>query len=179
MPSRMLCTDCGVTAEADTLLPGSDRVELVAWLLGAVLGWLYCARRHWLRRKACSACGGTALVREARAAIASFVAPPPRAPRILSAGTALAWPAALATPRQRLRAGAPAAGLATALTAAGLLALLRGVALEWIALAGLVWSLAAVAGSGLEWLRRRGGWAGAAGARAWDARGRRLRIEVV
>ncbi len=40
MQARLLCMDRGVTAAADTRLEGSDRIEAVARVLGAAVGWL-------------------------------------------------------------------------------------------------------------------------------------------
>ena len=74
MKPRMLCTDCFVTAEPDTVLEGSDLLELLGWCCLAAPGLLYCWWRHALRIKVCAFCGSRELVREARAAAA-------RAPR--------------------------------------------------------------------------------------------------
>ena len=71
MASRMLCTDCFETSHPQTLLAGSDRIEMVAWLCFALPGWLYCWWRHRLRIKVCGVCGGSSLVREARVAAAN------------------------------------------------------------------------------------------------------------
>ena len=71
MASRMLCTDCFETSHPQTLLAGSDRIEMVAWLCFALPGWLYCWWRHMLRIKVCGVCGGSSLVREARVAAAN------------------------------------------------------------------------------------------------------------
>ncbi len=64
---RMLCTACGRTDSPDTLVAGSDLLELVLWGLLLVPGLLYCGWRHLHRRRVCSHCGGAALLRESRA----------------------------------------------------------------------------------------------------------------
>jgi hypothetical protein len=38
----MMCTDCFRTAEAHTLLEGSDLAEMLAWCCFALPGLLYC-----------------------------------------------------------------------------------------------------------------------------------------
>ena len=178
MQARMLCTDCGVTAHADTLLEGSDRIEAAAWVLGAAVGWLYCARRHWLRTKVCAVCGGRALVREAWAA--AMVARPFLAEtRVITRGARVAWPRGLRSPRDRLRAGAPAAALAVLFASSAAAAVLAGVPLRFFGTAGLVWSVSALACASLASLRRRLAFRWADGCRAWDAHGRQLRIERI
>lgn len=178
MQARMLCTDCGVTAHADTLIEGSDRVEAAAWVLGAAFGWLYCARRHWLRTKVCTRCGGGALVRESRAA-AALMRPIPAETRVIACGARVDWPRSLRSPRQRLHAGAPAAALAIlfAGAAAGTAAL--GIPLQFFAAIGLVWTACALLWTGLALLRYRLALPWDAGCRAWDAHGRSLRIEIL
>ena len=178
MQARMLCTDCGVTAHADTLLEGSDRIEALAWVLGAAVGWIYCARRHWLRTKLCARCGSCALVREARAA-AAVARPCPTETRVIVRGVRVAWPQGLCSPRDRLRAGAPAAALALLLASSAAAAALAGVPLRFLGAAGLAWSVSAVAWALFACLRRRFALPWSDGCRAWDAHGRRLRIEVV
>jgi hypothetical protein len=51
----MYC-NCRVTDFADTRIPGSDEFEMIAWLLGRLPGWLYCAASHVLRGKLCTHC---------------------------------------------------------------------------------------------------------------------------
>lgn len=65
---RMLCTDCGQTDRPNTLIGGSDLLELVLWACLVVPGLLYCGWRHASRCKVCAHCGSPHLVREARAA---------------------------------------------------------------------------------------------------------------
>ncbi len=67
MACIMTCTDCGESGVPDTLIEGSDRLELLGWLCGLVPGALYCWYRHATRLKICSRCGGTNIIREARA----------------------------------------------------------------------------------------------------------------
>lgn len=178
MQVRMLCTDCGVTAHADTLLEGSDRMEATAWVLGAALGWLYCARRHWLRSKVCSHCGSRALVREARAVSVAWGLGAAQ-PRLIVSGPQVVWPRGLGSPRERLRAGAPAALLALLVAGAALLGASVGVPLRLLAASGIVWTAFALAWAAVAVLRRTRTSPCADGCRAWDAQGRRLRIEVL
>ncbi len=102
---RMLCTSCWRTARPDTRIGGSDRVELLAWVCFFLPGLLYCAWRYVNRAKVCAACGGGALVREARAAQR-------RDPALLSWGGGrlvasgqLGWPRILRTPTARMLHG--------------------------------------------------------------------------
>lgn len=178
MRARMLCTDCGVTAHADTVLEGSDRAEAAAWVIGAAIGWLYCARRHFLRAKACARCGSMALVRESQAA-ARVARPCDAETRVLSPRGQVAWPRGLRTPRERLRAGAPAALVAVILFFVGVGAAAHGVPLRWLGAAGLTWTLGAAGWSLLAVLRRRLTLPWVPECRAWDAGGRQLHIEVV
>ncbi len=65
---RMLCTECGQTDRPNTLIGGSDLLELVLWACFLVPGLVYCGWRHSARCKACAHCGSLDLVRESRAA---------------------------------------------------------------------------------------------------------------
>jgi hypothetical protein len=65
---RMLCTECGQTDRPNTLIGGSDVLELVLWACFVVPGLAYCGWRHTSRRKVCAHCGSLHLVRESRAA---------------------------------------------------------------------------------------------------------------
>jgi hypothetical protein len=181
MKPRMLCTDCFRTAEPDTLLEGSDRVEMLAWCCFAVPGWLYCWWRHALRIKLCPFCGGGELVREARAAAARSPrqAPPSDGPRILPSSPGPRWPRALATPRDRLRHGGVMASLAGAWIAIASLASLdltaqavAAATTHAVALACTVW----IAYQAVRVSQRR---ARLPGCRAWDASGRPLHIERI
>jgi len=181
MKTRMMCTDCLRTAEADTLLEGSDTVELFAWCCLALPGLLYCWWRHALRIKVCAFCGGRELVREARAAAARRPAPAPsrfEAP-VLSAPGRFDWPDAFAHPRDRLRHGSViallAATLVGSLAPAALDAAVDGTALG-IAHATLLASVAWAAYQALRSAQRRSEFSDC---RAWDARGRPIRIERV
>ena len=49
LPLRMLCTECLHLGEPDTVLEGSDRVELLAWCCFALPGLVYCWWRHLCR----------------------------------------------------------------------------------------------------------------------------------
>jgi hypothetical protein len=181
MTPRMLCTQCSRTAVADTLLPGSDRVEMIAWCAFAIPGLLYCGLRHALRIKVCAFCGSDDLVREARAAAARvpLQAPPADGPRITDPSGRRRWPDALASPRERLRHGAIAS-----VFAAGMLLCSAAAPLDFAQA-----TFAAQAGTGfaaltLGWLmiqvvrvsRLQGRFSGC---RAWDAAGRPLQIERI
>jgi hypothetical protein len=178
MAARMLCTDCLHLGEPDTLLDGSDRVEMLAWACLALPGLIYCWWRHLGRRKLCSLCGGDSLMRESRAAASRRM--PSRDPfgssRILASGRALPWPDALGSPRGRLRSG----GLAACASAFALVAWLIGTldpsSQHAREAAGLAWLVCA---SWLAWqthhmTRARTRWLGC---EACDESGRRLPIE--
>jgi hypothetical protein len=108
----MLCSDCKRTARPDTLIGGSDALELIGWLCFLLPGLVYCYWRHLDRIKVCSFCGGTGLVREAKAARkppeVGVPAPPPQ--RIHYSAERLRWPRWLASPRLRLRRGSLVTG---------------------------------------------------------------------
>jgi len=114
---RMLCTGCWRRAHPDTWLPGSDRLELAAWLALGVPGLLYCAWRHAGRIRTCPACGGRDLVREARAATWRTGPALDWGGGRLRSRRPLSWPASLASPRARLQAAALALGLGGTLAA--------------------------------------------------------------
>jgi hypothetical protein len=109
MQHRMMCADCCEVDIPDTALEGSDFLELLGWCCLAIPGLLYCWWRHLNRSKICAACGGAALVREARVAAERRGAAESRSfiPRIiaLSGSRLIEWPRTLRTPRARLRAG--------------------------------------------------------------------------
>lgn len=183
MKPRMLCTDCGALAHPDTLLEGSDAVEMLGWLCFGIPGWLYCWWRHWLRIKVCPECGSQALVREARASAATRVSwespDEPSTLRVANLAGPVRWPGALRSPRQRLRRGSLAVlfwlGVACTwgLAVSGLLPAVAGMALTP--------TLALVGGSWLarETCRIARMHDSLQACRAWDARGRPLRIEVI
>ena len=181
MKTRMMCTDCLRTAEADTLLEGSDTIELLAWCCLALPGLLYCWWRHALRIKICSFCGGRELVREARAAAERRPHPAPsgwQAP-VRSAPARFDWPEAFANPRDRLRHGSVIALLAGTLIASLVPAALDptgygsslAIAHATVA-ASVVWG----AYQGIRLVQRN---SDLSGCRAWDERGRSIRIERV
>jgi hypothetical protein len=176
----MLCTDCFRVAVPDTVLEGSDRVEALAWCCFGVPGLLYCGWRHASRTKSCPHCGSGELVREARAAAARSLPEAPSAygPRIL-AFSPIRWPSALRTPRARLRIGSvvallfslpavirllAAVDLAAPETAALVIHASMGLLVPWLGL------------QALHFARLR---PDLAACRAWDDRGRPLRIEQV
>ena len=107
MRPRMMCTECFRTTEADTVLEGSDIVEMIAWGCFGIPGMLYCWWRHALRIKVCSVCGSGELVREARAAAARCLpqAQPPHEPGVCNLSGPVRWPRPFAVPRERLRHG--------------------------------------------------------------------------
>jgi hypothetical protein len=181
MKPRMMCTECFRTAEADTLLEGSDLLEMLAWCCLALPGLLYCWWRHALRVKVCPFCGSRELVREARAAAQRVPpqAPPSCGPRVGNLSGPVRWPRALATPRERLRHGGVAASLVgaflgNAALAAQDLALRDGAATAASAIAA-VWA-AWVAYQVVRVSRMR---SSLPGCKAWDRSGRPLRIERV
>jgi hypothetical protein len=182
MALRMLCIDCLHVGEPDTVLDGSDRVELIAWCCGVLPGLVYCWWRHLCRFKVCGQCGSDTLMRESRAAAARHApqARPATGSRIWStAGLDFRWPLPLCSPRERLRSGAIGSSLlafacgAWLLGAFDLTSHLR--ALQVLTCGGV---LAAV---WLAWqvhqIARRRSVLG--DCRAWDDRGRMLRIERV
>ena len=161
MTTRMYCIDCRATDFADTRIPGCDEFEIIAWLLGGLPGWLYCAGRHALRGKLCTHCGSEQLMREARVAATRDPMPAPRA-RIESRARFARWPAHLRDPRRRLVWGPIWLGAWVLLgTGCGALA---------IALIG-----ACIAAEGVEICQQH---FGRRRCRAWDATGRPLRIEL-
>jgi len=177
MTPRMFCTRCSRTAVADTLLPGSDRIEMLAWCAFAIPGFVYCWFRYWLRIKVCSHCGSDALVREARAAAARAGVFAVESCRITDASGRLLWPSALVSPRERLRRGAMAGALALA---AG--ACLTALELHWVPPSLAIACAHACAASAFAWLALQGlhvtRLAGErTRCRAWDATGRPLPIE--
>ena len=181
MKPRMLCTDCFRTAEPDTLLEGSDRVEMLGWCCFAIPGLLYCWWRHALRIKLCPFCGGEDLVREARAAAARAPrqAPASDGPRIFDGSGTRSWPRALAAPRDRLRHGGVVAALAGVWCLSVLLA-----ALEFAAQAPAIAASNSTAAACAAWLLYQGVRiaklrATLPGCRAWDPSGRPLHIERV
>ena len=181
MVQRMFCTSCARTAEPDTVLDGSDLVELLGWCVFAVPGWLYCVWRHVGRRKACAFCGSGELIREARATRRRMApqAPSSHGPRVLGETGPASWPRGLATPRERLRHGGVGAALVVALLlswalAATSLAAARSAAGANAALTLLCasWMLHQIAR--VRRLRRE-----LPGCRAWDGRGRPVSIELL
>jgi hypothetical protein len=179
MKTRMMCTDCLRTAEADTLLEGSDTLELVAWCCFALPGLFYCWWRHALRIKVCRFCGSRELVREARAAAARqpSIAPPAAPAPVRSLSGRFDWPAAFAAPRDRLRHGGVVALFASTLLASLVPAALDPAGAGWAfassaAALGLVWF-------GVQGLRMAQASASLMECRAWDAEGRPIHIERV
>lgn len=158
--TRMLCADCGHTAVAETRWPGSDTVESVAWLLGGLPGWLFCAWRHALRTKHCAVCGSAALARETRASAArrSLAEHPFRR----RGSSERVWPPHLRDPRARLHHGFGCVGVW----------LLLAIGPPPFAMCAAVMWLLTEASLGA---RRR---AAETDCDAWDASGRRLPIEI-
>jgi hypothetical protein len=181
MKPRMMCTDCYRTAEADTVLEGSDLAEIVAWCFFAIPGLLYCWWRHALRIKVCPFCGSGDLVREARAAAAREPRQAPLAtgPRVCSLDGSERWPRALAAPRDRLRHGGIAASLVGAFALTTALALLDLAPRD----AAIATAYATAVACGLwivyQLVRVSQMRASVPGCKAWDRYGRPLRIERV
>jgi hypothetical protein len=175
----MLCVQCYEFAEPDTVLEGSDRIELVAWCCFLVPGLVYCAWRHLSRVKACPGCGSHVLMRESRAAAArrALRAEAEPEPRVRQVGD-FQWPPPLAAPRRRLRIGSRGALLVALASAAWLAAAVDPTPARHAAeLATLCWLAVTV------WLARqlqrlmssRDG----DGCAAWDDQGRSLHIERI
>ncbi len=176
---RMICADCGITDHPDTLIEGSDIIEMIGWLCFAVPGWIYCSWRQALRIKACPHCGSRSLMREARAAAARrpWAAVGPSILWVANLSGPMRWPEALRSPRARLRHGSAA------------VALWLGAWLNWsVGIAGLsdaAWIFAWIfAVTGLGWFTREALRIERAreflnACRAWDDRGRALHIEAI
>ena len=181
MKPRMMCTDCFRTAEADTLLEGSDLVEMLAWCCFALPGLLYCWWRHALRIKACAFCGSRELVREARAAAerAPRQAPPSGGPRVGNLSGPVRWPRALATPRERLRHGGVVASLVGAFLGSAALAALGLAARDGAVAAAYAIAVVCAAWVAYQGVRVSQMRATLPGCKAWDRYGRPLRIERV
>lgn len=175
----MLCTECFETSHPQTLLAGSDRIEMVGWLCLALPGWLYCAWRHALRLKVCGACGSSALVREARAAAvqASAAERAEPAPEVRNLCGRVLWPRPFSTPRERLLAGGPGVLASIAALLGSALAAAPGggeLAASFFLAASFVTAAAWMLHVTRRWHRAR---ARLAGCRAWLPDGREIRIE--
>jgi hypothetical protein len=156
----MLCADCGHTAVAETRWPGSDVVESIGWLLGGLPGWLFCAWRHALRTKHCAVCGSETLARETRACAARR---PLAAPHFRRRGRdARLWPSHLRDPRARLQHGVGCVGV-WLLLAVGPPPFAVCAAAMWGMTEASLGAKRRAADTDFE---------------AWDARGRRLPIEL-
>ena len=181
MKPRMMCTECFRTADAGTVLEGSDIVEMIAWACFGVPGLLYCWWRHALRIKVCSVCGSGELVREAwAAAVRSLPQVPPAAePIVCNLSGPVRWPRPFAVPRERLRHGFVLASLAgTFFICLALDAL--GIASHPSMIAVIRWTATACGGwilyEAVRVSRVRASWSSC---KAWDRYGRPLRIERV
>jgi hypothetical protein len=176
----MMCTECFHVAVPDTVLDGSDFVELLAWACFAFPGLLYCWWRHVNRIKVCPDCRGTELLRESRASAARR--PPDAAPshgqRIRNAAGPVRWPAALANPRERLRSGSVSAFLLVASLLAwtlGMLDLAPADKAFAVLCASALLCATWIVHQGVQIARRRP--SVAQQCRAWDQNGRTLHIE--
>ncbi len=175
--TRMLCTACNETAEPDTVIEGSDLVEMLGWLCLAFPGWLYCWWRHSVRLKVCAHCGSDSLIREARAAQARRLRTEPRAVhRVRNAYGPERWPWALATPRGRLRHGGIGVLLVAGWVWFGILSAIpqppggaAGAALSFAALSA-IWLIVET----VRIVRLQ-----PSSCTAWDASGRALAIEWI
>lgn len=181
MKTRMMCTDCLRTAEADTVVEGSDAIEMIGWCCFALPGLLYCWWRHALRIKVCAYCGSRELVREARAAAARQLeqAPPAGGTRVRSEFDPVDWPALFACPRDRLRLGGACLAIATTIGASLLLTAL-GLAVNESLLICANLATAACAGPVVrDELRIAHTRSALSHCQAWDEEGRELRIERI
>jgi hypothetical protein len=175
----MLCADCGITEHPDTLIEGSDIVEMIGWLCFAIPGALYCSWRHALRIKVCPRCGGRCLVREARAAAArrAWAADGPSTLRVANLSGPMRWPEALRSPRARLRHGSAAVLL--------WLCAWLSCAAGFAGLSDAAWTFAwIVAVAGVGWFTHEAFRIARVhealnACRAWDDRGRALHIEAI
>jgi hypothetical protein len=177
----MMCTECFRTAEAVTVLEGSDIVEMIAWGCGGVPGLLYCWWRHALRIKVCSACGSGELVREARAAAERSLPQVPAAaePGVCNLSGPVRWPRPFAVPRERLRHGFVLISLAGTLSVCLALVAL-GIASQAPMIALIPWIASACGGWILyEVVRVSRVLASSSSCKAWDRYGRPLRIERI
>jgi hypothetical protein len=179
MKPRMLCTDCGNLAHADTVLPGSDTLEMLGWLCLGLPGWLYCCWRHALRIKVCASCGSGALVREARAAAAGRPVQLPGPTRIENLDGPVRWPPALRSPRERLRHGFIAVALWGFLFASWILGSAGVLPAAALAAARPAVVLVGTAWLALEAVRTLRIHAAHSACRAWDHRGRPLHVELL
>ena len=178
----MLCTECLHLGEPNTVLDGSDRVELAAWCCLALPGMLYCGWRHLRRCKVCPECGSDALMRECRAAAARRTqqAWPAGGARVYSLSSlSFTWPRPLGSTRVRLRCGSAGALLlgfgASAWHLGALDVAPLALALQTASVAGLL---------GAPWLARQIQRIaklrhGLEVCEAWDEHGRALRIERI
>ena len=172
---RMLCAACNQTDEPDTLIAGSDLVEMLGWLCLAIPGWLYCCWRHHARLKVCAHCGSDSLIREARAAqVRRFPTEHRVVQRVRNAHGPDRWPRPLATPRDRLRHGGVGAVFVAGLVFFGIASAVPqspdsavGAALSFATLSA-IWLSAETA----RIVRRR-----FPNCAAWSASGRRLAIK--
>ena len=180
MAVRMVCADCFHVAVPDTVLEGSDLVELLAWACFGIPGLLYCWWRHLARIKVCPNCGNRELIREARATALSQAptAPPSSGPRIRSLSGSLCWPRSLRTPRARLRSGGLSLLVSLGL-AAWLPALLGLGAAETLLLLAYASSLLGIAWLGHQIVQASRMRAPLLRCRAWDEDGRPLHIEPI
>lgn len=180
MPLRMLCMQCHALEEPETVLEGSDRIELLAWSVLMVPGFAYCAWRHLGRAKACPRCGSQVLMRESRAAQArrpSLWRDPESEPRFRDAGD-FRWPRPLASPRQRLRIGGLGAALVLLASVAWLAALVDPTPARYsLEIASLCWL--AVSGWLARQLQRLVRSRDGEVCAAWDGQGRPLHIERI
>ncbi|MBW2418763.1 MAG: hypothetical protein JRH19_09470 [Deltaproteobacteria bacterium] len=181
MAKRMLCTDCSEVSVPDTVLEGSDLLELIGWACFVLPGLLYSVWRHLLRFKVCPHCGSGDLMREARAAARRRQpdAYPSSGRRVRSLSGDVHLPQGLHAPRTRLwRLGfgaslVVAAALTLALAMLQVLSSDPAVAISCAAsLLGLSWLL-------VEIHRLSRVQASVGSCRAWGADGRPLRIEQI
>jgi hypothetical protein len=177
---RMVCADCFHVAVPDTVLEGSDLVELLAWACFGIPGLLYCWWRHLARIKVCPNCGSLELIREARAAALAQAptAPPSSGPRIRSLSGSLCWPRSLCTPRARLWNGGASLLLSLGL-AAWLLTLLDLAASESALLIAYASSLLGLAWLGHQIVQISRMRSPLLRCRAWNEDGRPLHIEPI
>ena len=177
----MLCLQCGQLSVPETRYGGSDAAEVLLFSLWSLPGWLYCYWRHLGREKVCERCGSQELMRESRAsrlrAPASLRHGPERVAPLYSPAHRLVE--FRRHPRHRLRVGALATLLGTAIAGAASLGVFGTIGMGRGYIVAQLASLTALCWIPLHEVLGRGYQATLTGCRAWDAQGRSLRIEAI
>jgi hypothetical protein len=173
----MFCLHCGHLGVPDTVLDGSDLVELLAWCCLGVPGLVYCAWRHLTRLKACPSCGSHELMRQSQAAAGRTAqAADVFGSRVVSARSgSFSWWAPLQAPRERMRIGSSSILMGGGMFLVSFLAGADPI----LSVVVSVWVVAAAAWAGRRLRRRSILEARRADCQAWEKGGRHLRIELL